>query len=161
MSPRSTTRLLYFWCFVSNSAFFKWQMSISEAKWTFAPDVLASSITSFLLLTFVRFHAGIFANFSPSLSIAAFTSEFDSTVVFFGALAPTPNFWDDKDPSMTQNEFVYLHSLLHWSSFFLFLTFVSCHVGIFSNFSHSFSTAAFAPGICNGWEIGINLCTEL
>ena len=41
ISPRSTTRPLYFWCFASNSAFFKWQMSISEAKWTFAPDVLA------------------------------------------------------------------------------------------------------------------------
>ena len=35
MSPRSTTRPLYFGCFASNSAFFKWQMSISEAKWTF------------------------------------------------------------------------------------------------------------------------------
>ena len=39
---------LFFWCFASNSAFFKWHMSISEAKWTFAPDVLASSITCFL-----------------------------------------------------------------------------------------------------------------
>ena len=29
---------------------------------------------------------------------------------------------------------------------FLFLTFVSCHAGIFSMFSHSFSTAAFASG---------------
>ena len=34
------------------------QMSISEAKWTFAPFVLASSITSDLLLTFVTSHAG-------------------------------------------------------------------------------------------------------
>ena len=66
ISPRSTTRPLYFWCFVSNSAFFKWQMSISGARWTFAPFVLASSITSFLLLTFVRSHAGIFSNFSHS-----------------------------------------------------------------------------------------------
>ena len=31
-------------------------MSINDAKWTTAPDVLASSITSFLLLTFVWFH---------------------------------------------------------------------------------------------------------
>ena len=46
MSPR------IFWCFVSNSAFFKWQMSISEAKWTFAPFVLASSITFFLTSDF-------------------------------------------------------------------------------------------------------------
>ena len=30
ISSRSTTRPLYFWCFVSNSAFFKWQMSINE-----------------------------------------------------------------------------------------------------------------------------------
>ena len=53
MSPRSTTRHLYFWCFVSNSAFFKWHMSINEAKWTLMSFVLASSITSDLLLTFV------------------------------------------------------------------------------------------------------------
>ena len=49
-------------------------MSISEAKRTFAPFVLASSITSFLLLTFVRSHAGIFSNFSHSLSAAAFAA---------------------------------------------------------------------------------------
>ena len=71
MSPRSTTRPLYFWCFVSNSAFFRWQMSINDAKWTVAPDVLASSITCFSLLTFVRFHAENFSNFSHSLSTAA------------------------------------------------------------------------------------------
>ena len=72
MSPRSTTRPLYFWCFASISAFFRWQMSINDAKWTVAPDVLASSITSFLLLTFVRSHARIFSNFSHSSSTAAF-----------------------------------------------------------------------------------------
>ena len=38
------------------------------------PVVLASSITSFLLLTFVRFHAENFSNFSHSLSTAAFAS---------------------------------------------------------------------------------------
>ena len=32
-------------------------------KWTFAPFVLASSTTSYLLLTFVRFHAESFSNF--------------------------------------------------------------------------------------------------
>ena len=74
MSPRSTTRPLYFWCFVSYSAFFRWQMSISEAKWTFTIFVLASSITSFVLLTFVRFHAEIFSSFSHSLSTAAFAA---------------------------------------------------------------------------------------
>ena len=34
ISPGNTARPLYFWCFASNSAFFKWQMSISEAKST-------------------------------------------------------------------------------------------------------------------------------
>ena len=48
--------------------------SISETKWTFVPDVLASSITSFLLLTFVRFHADIFSNFPHFLSTAAFAA---------------------------------------------------------------------------------------
>ena len=37
---------------------------------------------------------------------------------------------------------------------FLFLTFVSCHAGIFSSCSHSFSTAAFASGIFMAWSIG-------
>ena len=47
------------------------QISISEAKWTFAPFVLASSITSDLLL---NFDAGIFSSFSRSLSTAAFAA---------------------------------------------------------------------------------------
>ena len=42
-----------------------------------------------------------------------------------------------------------------------FLTFVSCHAGIFSIFPHSFSTAAFASGIFMAWGTGINLCTRL
>ena len=37
---------------------------------------------------------------------------------------------------------------------FLFLTFVSRHAGIFSNFSHSFCTAAFASGVFNAWGHG-------
>ena len=49
-------------------------MSINDAKWTFAPDVLASSITSFLLLPFVRFHAEIFSDFPNSLSTAPFAA---------------------------------------------------------------------------------------
>ena len=49
-------------------------ISINDAKWTVAPDVLASSITSFSLLTFVRFHSGIFSNFSHSWSTAAFVA---------------------------------------------------------------------------------------
>ena len=64
--------LCIFWCFASNSAFFRWHMSINDAKWTVAPAVLASSITCFLLLTFVRFHAEIFSYFSHSLSAAGF-----------------------------------------------------------------------------------------
>ena len=72
VSPRSTTRPLYFWCFASNSAFFKWQMSISEAEWTFAPFVLVSSITSFSVLTFVSCHAGIFPIVPFFFSTAAF-----------------------------------------------------------------------------------------
>ena len=74
ISPRSTTRPLYFWCFVSNSAFFKLQRSISEEERTFMPFVLASSITSDLFLTFVLSHTRIFASFSHSLSTAAFAA---------------------------------------------------------------------------------------
>ena len=88
MTPRSTTRPLYVWCFVSNSAFFKWHISISEPKWTFAPFVLASSITSFLLVTFVRFHAEIFFNFSHSLSSAALAA------VIFVAWGIRINLWN-------------------------------------------------------------------
>ena len=40
MSPRSTTRPLYFWCFASNSAFLKWHMSISDANELLHPSSL-------------------------------------------------------------------------------------------------------------------------
>ena len=50
-------------------------MSINDAKWIVAPDVYASSITCFLLLTFVKFHAEIFSNLPHSLSTAAFAAE--------------------------------------------------------------------------------------
>ena len=63
MSPRSTTLPLYFWCRGSNSELLRWQRSINDAKWTFLPLFLASSITSFLFLTFVSCHAEIFSNF--------------------------------------------------------------------------------------------------
>ena len=56
--------LCIFWCFASNSAFFKWHIFINDAKWTFAPDVFVSSITSLLLLTFVKFR-----KFSPIFPI--------------------------------------------------------------------------------------------
>ena len=49
MSPRSTTLPLYFWNWGSNFEFLRWQRSISDAKWTFLPLFLASSITSFFL----------------------------------------------------------------------------------------------------------------
>ena len=49
-------------------------MSTSEAKWTFLPFVLASSITSCLLLTFVKSHARIFSIFYHSLSTATSAS---------------------------------------------------------------------------------------
>ena len=47
-------------------------MSINDAKWTVAPDVLASSITSFLFLTFVSCNTGNFFKFSFSFSTVAF-----------------------------------------------------------------------------------------
>ena len=50
ISPRRTTRPLYFWCFASNSAFFRWQMSINDAKWTFA--ALRPCFIDHLFLTF-------------------------------------------------------------------------------------------------------------
>ena len=60
-SENNPTIVLLVFCF--QFSIFKSHMSINEEKWTFAPDVLASSITSFLLLTFVRFHAEIFSSF--------------------------------------------------------------------------------------------------
>ena len=74
MSPRSTTLPLYFWHWDSSSEFLRWQRSINDAKWTFLHLFLASSITSFFFLTFVRCHAGIFSSFSISFSTAVFAS---------------------------------------------------------------------------------------
>ena len=69
--------------------------------------------------------------------------------------------------------FFCLHSLLHRSPLLLFLTFASCHAGIFSNVPIIFSTAAFAYGffqclrhrikcvyqiVCSGW---VNLFLSL
>ena len=53
----------------------------------------------------------------------------------------------------TQIELFFLHSLLQRSPLFLVLTFVSCHAGIFSSSSNSFSAAAFASGIFIAWRI--------
>ena len=52
MSPRNRTRPLHFWCFVSNSAFFKWQVSTSYAECTVMPSFLALSIPFFLVSDF-------------------------------------------------------------------------------------------------------------
>ena len=70
ISPRKTTRPLHVWCFAS-STFFKWHVSIDDAQWTYVLDVLVLSITVFLLLILVKFHAWIFSNFSHSFSTAA------------------------------------------------------------------------------------------
>ena len=59
--------LCHFWYWCSSSEFWRWQRSINDAKWTFLPLFLASSITFFLFLTFVSCHAGIFSIF-PILS---------------------------------------------------------------------------------------------
>ena len=48
------------------SAFFKWQMSISEATWIFMLFVLGSTNISDFFPTFVLFHAGIFSSFFHS-----------------------------------------------------------------------------------------------
>ena len=63
ISPRSTTRPLYFWNCGSNSEFLRWQRSINDAKCTVLPSFLASAITSFLSLTFVSCHTDIFSSF--------------------------------------------------------------------------------------------------
>ena len=78
-------------------------MSINDAKWTVAPAVLASSITCFLLLTFVRFHAEIFSNFSHSFSTACFCSRnfhglrhrntFVNQIVCCNEFSPFPAIW--------------------------------------------------------------------
>ena len=68
---QNTTRPLYFKSFASNSAFFKWQMSISETTWSFAFVVL--SPPSYFGLSSC-FYAQNFSNFSNSLSTASFSA---------------------------------------------------------------------------------------
>ena len=76
VSPRSTTLPLYFWYWGSSSEFLRWQRSINDGKWTFLHLFFASSITSYLFLTFVSCHAKIFSSFSHYFSTAAFASGF-------------------------------------------------------------------------------------
>ena len=54
MSPRSTTRPLYFWYFGSISAFLRWQMSINVAKWTFLLLFLCLTENIFLALRLIH-----------------------------------------------------------------------------------------------------------
>ena len=74
MSSQSTTLPLYFCSFDSNSAFWRWHMSIDGAKWTFFVSLCASKVTSFLLLTFPKFYAGIVSSYFHSVSTAAFAT---------------------------------------------------------------------------------------
>ena len=69
MSPRSTSRPLYFWYWGSNSEFLRWQRSISDATWTFLPLFLASSI--FWLSSAAM---PVFSSIFHSFSTAAFAS---------------------------------------------------------------------------------------
>ena len=64
-----------------------------------------------------------------------------------GALPPIQHFSDVRCPSVRRNELLRRTSMLHRSPLFLLLTFVRSHAGIFSNFTHSLSTAAVAAGI--------------
>ena len=72
-------------------------------------------------------------------------------------VAPTPNSWDDRDPSMTQNELFYPYSLPPRSLLSCFWL-VSCHAGIVSIFPLLFPLPS---GVFNAWGIGLNLCTTL
>ena len=65
MSPRTTALPSYLWYWGSSSEFLRWQRSINDAKWTFLPLVLASLITSFLLLT----SSAAMPEFSPMFPI--------------------------------------------------------------------------------------------
>ena len=78
MSPRSTIRLLYFWCCGSNSEFLRWQTSINVEKLTFFLSICASRMTSFWLLTLSNCQAGIVSSFFHSLATAAFASRISS-----------------------------------------------------------------------------------
>ena len=75
MSPRSTTLPLYFCNLGSSSAFLRWHVSISVAKWTFFLSLFVlREWPSVLLLTFPMCQAWIFSIFAHSLSTAACAS---------------------------------------------------------------------------------------
>ena len=65
---------LYFWYWGSTSEFLRWQRSINDAKWTFLPLFLASSITSFFVSDFRQLPCQDFLQFSHSFSTAAVAS---------------------------------------------------------------------------------------
>ena len=167
MSARSTTLSLYFWCFASKSAFFRWQMSINDAKWTVAPAVLASSITIFLLLTFVKFHGDFFSNFPHSLSTAAFAAR------IFIAWGIGINLWTNCSAVMNFHPFLqyglhddavsnfpyaflWIHQLLScfWLSWAAMLAFPT----VFPILS---PLPPLHLDFFNAWGIGMNLWTRL
>ena len=88
------------------------------------------------------------------------TSEYNSTFAFWCFASNSAFFWwhmSINDAKWTVAPDVFASSI----TCFLFLTFVSCNAGIFSSFSHSLSTAAFAAGIFIARGIGMNLWTRL
>ena len=87
MSPRSTTLPWYF-CIFSNSTFL---MFINEAKWTFFLSLWASRITSFLLLTFSKFHAWVLSSFSVPCPQQIWRRESSSHAVQEWTCAPDCN----------------------------------------------------------------------
>ena len=79
----------------------------------------------------------------------------------FGALPPVRQSSNDRGPSMKRGVLVYLLFLLHRSLLSYFWLSSGSTPEIFSSFSHSLSTAAFAASIFIAWGIGINLCTKI
>ena len=77
MSPRSTTRPLYFRYFGSNSAFLRWHIfPISVAKWTLFFSLHASKIAFSFVPYCAQLHAGNSARCSHYLSTSVFASRF-------------------------------------------------------------------------------------
>ena len=72
ISPRRATWPLFFWCFASNSAFFKWHMSINDAKWTFAPYILCFIDHFFLTSDFCQVPRRNFLQVFPFLVLHCF-----------------------------------------------------------------------------------------
>ena len=67
-------------------------------------------------------------------------------ICIFGALSPIRHSSNDRCPSVRPNELLRPSSLLHRSPLSYFWLWSSSHAEMFSNFTHSLSTAAFAAG---------------